>query len=162
MLPQKADHSLACLRLFRPPAKIILPCPRQYNLKWRGLFSLCFGIMCFARHQTGSLNAWVLPVLLRNRPNKIIFEWRVTTVICLFSYTMSKTWRVLFCICSLIEICAFWFNPLCPGVTNSSHQNFDFKIRRVHKKNFLWASRLWVGRWKEPILGYVPKKEFRQ
>ena len=24
-------------------------------------------------------------------------------------------------------------------------------------KKFLWASRLWVGRRKEPILGYVPK-----
>ena len=27
------------------------------------------------------------------------------------------------------------------------------------KKNFLWASRLWVGRRKEPILGYVPKND---
>ena len=27
-------------------------------------------------------------------------------------------------------------------------------------KNFsLWASRLWVGRRKEPILGYVPKND---
>ena len=26
-----------------------------------------------------------------------------------------------------------------------------------HQKDFLWASRLWVGRRKEPILGYVPK-----
>ena len=34
-------------------------------------------------------------------------------------------------------------------------QKFDPKIRRGHQKNFLWASRLWVGRRKEPILGYV-------
>ena len=38
-------------------------------------------------------------------------------------------------------------------------QNFDFKIRRDHEKNFLWASRLWVGRRKEPILDYIPKND---
>ena len=39
----------------------------------------------------------------------------------------------------------------------SLSKNFDFNLRRDHQKNFLWASRLWVGRRKEPILGYVPK-----
>ena len=29
----------------------------------------------------------------------------------------------------------------------------------IIKKNFLWATRLWVGRRKEPILGYVPKND---
>ena len=29
----------------------------------------------------------------------------------------------------------------------------------IIEKNFLWASRLWVGRRKEPILGYVPKND---
>ena len=40
-------------------------------------------------------------------------------------------------------------------------QNFDFKIRRDHqkKKKFLWASRLYVGRRKEPILDCEPKKK---
>ena len=38
-------------------------------------------------------------------------------------------------------------------------QNFDFKKRRDHQKNFLWATRLWVGRRKEPILDYGPKNE---
>ena len=38
-------------------------------------------------------------------------------------------------------------------------QNFNFKIRKDHQKNFLWESRLWVGRRKEPILGYVPKND---
>ena len=28
-----------------------------------------------------------------------------------------------------------------------------------HRKNFLWALRLWVGRRKEPILDYVPKND---
>ena len=32
------------------------------------------------------------------------------------------------------------------------HQNFNFILRRDHQKNFLWASRLWVGRRKEPML----------
>ena len=43
-----------------------------------------------------------------------------------------------------------------------SAKNFDFNLRRDHQKNFLWASRLWVGRRKEPILGYVPKKYERK
>ena len=38
-------------------------------------------------------------------------------------------------------------------------QNFNFILRREHQKNFLWSSRLWVGRWKDLILGYVPKKD---
>ena len=36
---------------------------------------------------------------------------------------------------------------------------FDFNLRRDHQKKFLWASRLWVGRRKEPILGYVSKND---
>ena len=52
-------------------------------------------------------------------------------------------------------------NPLCPSVTNSSRieKKFDFKIRKDNQKNFQWASRLWVGRRKQPILGYVPKND---
>ena len=37
------------------------------------------------------------------------------------------------------------------------HRNLNSILRRDHQKNFQWASRLWVGRRKEPILGYVPK-----
>ena len=40
---------------------------------------------------------------------------------------------------------------------SSRSANFDFNLRRDHQKTFLWASRLWVGRRKEPILGYVQK-----
>ena len=39
-------------------------------------------------------------------------------------------------------------------------QNINFNLKEgIHKKNFLWSSRLWVGRRKEPILGYVPKND---
>ena len=50
-------------------------------------------------------------------------------------------------------------NPLVPSTHKSAQiaQNFVGKIRRDRQKNFLWASRLWVGRRKEPILGYLPK-----
>ena len=50
-------------------------------------------------------------------------------------------------------------NPLTPRRTQvaSFHRNFSSILRRDHQKNFLWASRLWVGRRKEPILGYVHK-----
>ena len=30
-------------------------------------------------------------------------------------------------------------------------------FKKGSSKNFLWASRLWVGRRKKPILGFVPK-----
>ena len=33
-------------------------------------------------------------------------------------------------------------------------ENFDFKLRREHRKKLLW-----VGRRKEPILGYLPKND---
>ena len=39
----------------------------------------------------------------------------------------------------------------------SFHRNFNSILRRDHQKKFLWASRLWIGRRKEPILGYVLK-----
>ena len=39
---------------------------------------------------------------------------------------------------------------------------FWFNLRRDHQKNFLWVSWLWVGRRKEPILGYVPKNYERR
>ena len=32
-------------------------------------------------------------------------------------------------------------------------------LEGIFKKNFLWASRQWVCRRKEPILGYVPKQD---
>ena len=50
------------------------------------------------------------------------------------------------------------FMPLCDEFV-TYYQKFDFKIRRDHQKNFLWASRLWVGRRKEPISDYVPKND---
>ena len=39
---------------------------------------------------------------------------------------------------------------------------FIFILEGVIKKKFLWASRLWVGRRKEVILGYVPKKKLEK
>ena len=42
----------------------------------------------------------------------------------------------------------------CPNYKNFG-QNFNLGM--VLQKNFLWASQLWVGRRKEPILDYVPK-----
>ena len=41
------------------------------------------------------------------------------------------------------------------GVT--FYRNFNSILRRDRQKNFLWPPRLWAGRRKEPILGYVPK-----
>ena len=38
-------------------------------------------------------------------------------------------------------------------------KSYDFNLRKDHQKIFLWASRLWVGRRKGPILGYIPKND---
>ena len=38
-------------------------------------------------------------------------------------------------------------------------EKYVVMLEGIIKKNFLWSSRLWVGRRKEPILGYVPKKD---
>ena len=32
-------------------------------------------------------------------------------------------------------------------------------LRRDHQKYFLWEWRLWVGRQKDPIIGYAPKND---
>ena len=37
-------------------------------------------------------------------------------------------------------------------------QNFDFNLRRDHQNNLQRVTRLWVGRLKEPSIGYVQKK----
>ena len=34
---------------------------------------------------------------------------------------------------------------------------FVFMRKKNHRKIFIWASRLWVGRRSEPILGYISK-----
>ena len=52
-------------------------------------------------------------------------------------------------------------NPLTPRrtlVSTFTEISILF-LEGIIKKNFLWASRLWVGRRKEPILGYVPKND---
>ena len=52
------------------------------------------------------------------------------------------------------------FNPLTPsGNRFPLSPKFQFYFKKGSSKNFLWASRLWVGRRIEPILGYVPKNE---
>ena len=48
------------------------------------------------------------------------------------------------------------------NISSNSAKILILILRRDHKKNFLWASRLWVGRRKEPILGYVPKNYERK
>ena len=52
-------------------------------------------------------------------------------------------------------------NPLWPWVTNSSRiaKISISKYEGIMKKISHWATRLWVGRRKEPILGYVPKND---
>ena len=61
-----------------------------------------------------------------------------------------------------------FFNPLATAYCVqkcTNWQNFESKIRRDHQKRFIWASRLWVGRRKKLISGYMSrktmKKEFR-
>ena len=48
-------------------------------------------------------------------------------------------------------------NPLVPSVLNIEPLAKILIQKVILKKKFLWASRLWVGRRKEPILSYVTK-----
>ena len=50
-------------------------------------------------------------------------------------------------------------NHLLPSVLYTARLVIFFNFRRDHQKNFLRGSRLWVGRRKEPIIGYVTKNE---
>ena len=52
-----------------------------------------------------------------------------------------------------------WLNPLLPSAHKSARigKRLILELEGIIKKNFLWASRLWVGRRKELILGYVSK-----
>ena len=52
-------------------------------------------------------------------------------------------------------------NPFVPSVLNRVRLTkiYNFNLRRDLQKNFLWASHLWVGRWKEPLLSYVTRND---
>ena len=51
-------------------------------------------------------------------------------------------------------------NPLLPGVPYMARlAKLFISISEGIIKKFLWTSRLWVGRRKESILGYVPKND---
>ena len=56
-------------------------------------------------------------------------------------------------------------NPLTLCFIASSTKDiwtkFQFWNKKGSSKNFLWASRLWVGRRKEPILGYISKTDVK-
>ena len=54
-----------------------------------------------------------------------------------------------------------FFNPFVPSVLNwvCLTKIFNFNLRKDPQKNFLWASRLWVGRQKDPMLSYVAKND---
>ena len=53
-----------------------------------------------------------------------------------------------------------YLTHLCPAYSiKYVWPKFQFYFNRDHQKNFLWASRLWVGRQKEPILSYVTKND---
>ena len=51
------------------------------------------------------------------------------------------------------------FNPFVPSVLNIVRLTKISNLIRDPQKNFLWASRQWVGRRKEPILSYVTKND---
>ena len=85
----------------------------------------------------------------------IIFQHNFWAVFVFLKYVKHKNKLKL---SKLIHWRYYPFMLLCDKFVTFC-QIFDFIIRRDHKKKFLWASRLWVGRPKEPILGYVPKND---
>ena len=68
--------------------------------------------------------------------------------------------------CSRLRISSDPLNPFVPSVLISKYRTFDqtfnFNLGRDPQINFLWPSRLRVGRRQEPILSYVPKNDERK
>ena len=62
------------------------------------------------------------------------------------------------------HFCSRIINPLVTGPLYLAcmTKNFDLKKRRDHRKNFLWSSRLWIGRRYEPLLSYIPEFNWKQ
>ena len=60
----------------------------------------------------------------------------------------------------MIVISSYWveFNPLVHSVHYIGRLIKILILEEILKK-FLWASRLWVGRRKDPVLSYVMKKK---
>ena len=85
-----------------------------------------------------------------NRINKIhysIHEWRFNAK----SYLILITRQ-----CFKVQ-----FSPLVTLRPKYSTfgKKFNFNLGSYPPKNFLWASRLWVGRRNKPIISYVTKKD---
>ena len=83
-------------------------------------------------HYCGSLLRVIIQFYNKENKNKEAFGRQFNTVASTFSLTL------------FLLACHIWHH-LAPN------------LRRDRQKNFLWASRLWVGRRKEPVLGDVPK-----
>ena len=64
--------------------------------------------------------------------------------------TWVQSWKSYLCKLSLTLYCLA--RQVCDAVPK-----FRFQFKKGSSKNFPWALRLWAGRRKEPILGYVPK-----
>ena len=77
-------------------------------------------------------------------------QWLSTIV---FTHKKQTDHNHFFCWCSDMA-----FNPFPPSVPIWHHLAKLSILRRDHQENFLWSSRLWVGRRKERFLDYVLKK----
>ena len=105
--------------------------------------------------------------LLRvNIHNKIIYCILLYMCVCIHAYKLMNVYIYIYIYIYYEHHCVTpyvltSFNPLLRALRSKYgrfSQNFDFHLRRDNQSNFLWASRLWVGRRKErAILGYVPK-----
>ena len=70
----------------------------------------------------------------------------------IFCYHAKEMLRIRFFNFSILRKIKFYYY-------NINYSIYFFYFKKGSSKNFLWASRLWVGRRKEPILGYVPKND---
>ena len=99
-------------------------------------------------------------------------SFSVTSFSCMRMDSCNCCSRCSFSSCCLLASACSWgcgykscqtINPLTPRRTLVSPFTkisiLFSKISILSSKNFLWASRLQVGRRKEPILGYVPKND---
>ena len=144
------------------------------------MHSITFKYMNYFFHFFSRLNQWLAPIFYRLIDAELIgnfFRWSLP-------YFKSKYWHFVAYIWykniqvvnkPFLNECLRWAfsckpslslflligKPICAQRTRYStfDQKFNFNLRRDPRKNFLWASHLWVGRRKEPILSYVTKND---
>ena len=108
--------------------------------------------------------AWLRPTecfITSNFTAIATFRGKPTSCTCLSS-SQRQTLQSLRRTSELTQLLVIWiYQPISAQSPKykTFGQNFNFNLRSDPQKHFLWASRLWLGRLKEPKLSHKKKKK---